>query len=130
MGSAPEFADICCDFDGVIHSYTSRWEGIDSIPNPPVTGAFEALYGYIEDELSIAIFSTRSASGEGIAAMKQWFAKWDKRGELLKHLKFPKSKPAAMVYLDDRGLRFNGVFPSTSSLRQYYKVWYMEADDG
>lgn len=34
---------LSIDFDGVIHSYTSRWKGVDVIPDMPVPGAFEAL---------------------------------------------------------------------------------------
>ena len=35
---------LCVDFDGVIHSYTSGWEGIDMIPDPPVEGAIKWLW--------------------------------------------------------------------------------------
>ncbi len=37
---------------------------------------------------------------------------------LLRRIKFPTEKPPAMVTIDDRGFRFEGVFPSPESLRE------------
>lgn len=34
---------ICIDFDGVLHSYTSGWQGEDVASDPPVPGAIEWL---------------------------------------------------------------------------------------
>jgi len=34
---------VCLDFDGVIHSYTSGWQGIESADDPPVPGAFDFI---------------------------------------------------------------------------------------
>jgi len=32
---------LLIDFDGVIHSYTSGWQGAGVISDPPVEGAFD-----------------------------------------------------------------------------------------
>ena len=34
---------LCLDFDGVVHSYKSGWQGVDAIPDPPTEGFFEWL---------------------------------------------------------------------------------------
>ena len=39
---------ICVDVDGVIHSYTSGWQGATVLADPPVPGAIEALHLYLD----------------------------------------------------------------------------------
>ena len=128
------FADICLDFDGVIHSYTSGWQkDATVIPDPPVEGAIDAIYQYLADGFSIAIYSARSNQDGGINAMRRWLRDHDTRvretprdqeAMPLDYLvKFPKSKPAAKIYIDDRGLRFEGVFPDSETIRKLFTTW-------
>ena len=135
------FADICIDFDGVLHSYKSGWQGVDIIPDPPVAGAIRTLYDYLESGLSLAIYSARSSQGDGIIAMQEWLGKHDRAYRykkrisprvpmLVARIAFPESKPAAKVYIDDakvyiddRGYRFEGVFPTPDELKKLYKTW-------
>jgi hypothetical protein len=124
---------LCLDFDGVIHSYTSGWKGIDVIPDPPVDGAIEFLYEAIE-HFNVCIYSTRSEALSGNEAMREWLAKWDAaywndhpnlarpRTALILNIDFPSSKPSAFVGLDDRVLTFNGTFPSIKTLKNF-KPW-------
>lgn len=63
---------ICIDFDGVIHSYTSGWQGNSTISDPPVPGAFEFLLTLIENNYLPCIYSSRSRSFFGRRAMKKW----------------------------------------------------------
>ena len=66
---------ICIDFDGVIHSYKSGWQGIDAIPDPPNKGAFEWLESLFDHpDLNPVIYSSRSKDPKGVDAMKDWFA--------------------------------------------------------
>ena len=37
---------IVFDFDGVIHSYTSGWRGLEVIPDPPVDGIREMIENF------------------------------------------------------------------------------------
>lgn len=125
------FCDICLDFDGVLHSYTSGWGGAAQIPDPPVDGAFEALRGYLAHNppLVLAIYSARSSQADGIQSMYSWIDHHDAairrpdQEPLVDSLLFPYHKPAAKVYLDDRGVRFNGKFPSADELIRSFRVW-------
>lgn len=63
---------ICIDFDGVLHSYESGWQGIAVIPDSPVKGAIEWLLELLRDGMQPAIYSSRSSSLRGRRAMKAW----------------------------------------------------------
>ena len=128
------FVDICMDFDGCLHRYDSGWQGADIIPDPAVDGAIISLYDYLNDGLTLAIHSARSAQLGGITAMQHWLHSKDlefrekvdmARGMpyLLEQIQFPMCKPAAKIYIDDRGYRFEGQYPTPSELRQLFTTW-------
>lgn len=94
---------IALDFDGVLHSYTSGWTG--PVPeDPPVDGA-QKFVEWLQDKYEVVLFSSRADTKAGIDGIKSW----------LKDHNFPAlevyhEKPAAEVYVDDRGFRFTGDF--------------------
>lgn len=111
---------ICLDFDGVCHSYTSGWQGAAVISDPPVEGLFEFLDAAAE-HFEIHIFSSRSHQDGGIEAMRAWFrhhyrTRYPAAEFSMPELEFPLTKPPAKVTLDDRGLLFNGIWPSVETL--------------
>lgn len=114
---AGERYTIAVDFDGVIHSYISPWVAPDVIPDEPVSGAIEWLNRII-NKFVVVIFTTRGQSPEGRSAVRLWLAKHGFTGsvEVTDH------KPPALVYLDDRGLRFSGTFPTADEIHQL-KPW-------
>lgn len=63
---------ILIDFDGVIHSYTSGWQGLTKIPDPPVDGALKFLVELYDQGYQPCIYSSRSKSWFGRRAMKKW----------------------------------------------------------
>lgn len=64
---------ICVDFDGVLHSYTSGWQGPRTIPDPPIPGALEWLLSLIKnDGVRPVIYSSRSKAWGGRRAMRRW----------------------------------------------------------
>lgn len=65
---------LSVDFDGVIHSYTSGWQGASKIPDMPVPGALEFLVEATH-YFKINIYSCRSNQFGGRRAMKRWFKK-------------------------------------------------------
>lgn len=106
---------IAVDFDGVIHSYTSPWVAPDVIPDPPVPGAIDWL-NEIDAKLTVVIFTTRGATLEGRSAVRNWL--WD-NGATLDEIRVTAEKPAALLYIDDRGYRFDGAnFPTVEEVHR------------
>lgn len=62
---------LCLDFDGVLHSYGSGWQGAITIPDPPVDGALQFVVTALP-HFQVAIFSSRSRYWGGRSAMKAW----------------------------------------------------------
>ena len=116
---------LCLDFDGVIHSYSSGWQGADNIEDPPVPGALQWMKQAVL-VFDVQIFSSRSNQEGGIAAMEHWLSYWEGRecgsADLLKEVSFPTEKPPAHVTLDDRAITFTGEWPYLSDLVQF-KPW-------
>ncbi len=127
---------ICLDFDGVIHRYDSGWEGADQISDLPVEGAIEGLHRLCDDpEIEVVIHSARSAQPGGITAMKEWLEYWEGVWREHNHIaltdgrwltercQFPKNKPAAIVYINDRGINFDGDWSQITTELKNYKPW-------
>lgn len=122
---------IALDFDGVIHSYKSGWQGARNIPDPPVEGAIEWINDFLfvhctlpdnvcammeEGDCELAIFSSRSRYFGGRRAVKKWLVKHGLDARLLEAIRFPLFKPASHVLLDDRAVTFTGQFPDPQEL--------------
>lgn len=113
---------LVLDFDGVLHSYRSGWQGATVISDPPVPGALEWLEQAVA-RFEIAILSSRSREKGGIEAMKGWLSACGLPDAVLSEILFPKSKPPAHVYIDDRGYRFEGTFPGLDEL-DAFEPWH------
>ena len=119
---------LCLDFDGVIHSYSSGWQGADMIPDPPVEGAIAFMLNAI-NHFDVVIFSSRSNQRGGLRAMQIWLRKhagavWyeSPAGPGLEEIRFVTEKPSAMVTLDDRAITFDGTWPTMELLKEF-KPW-------
>jgi hypothetical protein len=117
---------ICLDFDGVIHSYMQPWIDAITIPDPAVFGAFEFITQCLDDGYAVAVHSSRSHQLGGTAAMKEWFK--TSGFERVDELMFPQEKPPAIIYIDDRGYRFTGVWPDRHFL-ETFRPWNRSDDD-
>jgi hypothetical protein len=93
---------IAVDFDGVIHSYVSGWTGPVPV-DPPVLGARDAIATIRALGFEVHVFSCRALTTEGRDGIRGWLALHDIRVDLITG-----QKPHALLYLDDRGARFNG----------------------
>lgn len=93
---------VVFDFDGVIHSYKSPWQGADVIPDAPVFGIREAIAD-IRKLYNVVVVSSRCIVPEGMKAVKDYLAK--NRIEVDAVMA---EKPPAVVYVDDRAICFDG----------------------
>ena len=109
---------ICLDFDGVVHSYISGWQGATNIPDPPVEGAIEFMAAALREGYDVVIHSSRARYWGGISAMRQWLKQvsgmmwYDTMDVGIEMVRFVRWKPPAIVTIDDRAIRFTGKFPT------------------
>lgn len=109
---------IVFDFDGVIHSYTSGWQGIDVIPDPPVKGIAVLIQTLKDEGYDIVVSSTRCSDENGMRAMKEWLDRWHIPVE-----RFATGKIPAIAYVDDRAICFDGNVLSTYDKIVKFKTW-------
>ena len=112
---------VVFDFDGVIHSYTSGWQGIDNIPDPPVPGIEEALKEIHDAGYEVVIVSTRCSEALGLFAINTWL---EYHGLFQYVDKILKEKPPAIVYVDDRAICFDGKPENLLEQIKLFKPWY------
>lgn len=116
---------LCLDFDGVIHSYASGWQGATNIPDPPVPGALEFIKRALND-FTVAIYSSRSGQEGGIGAMQLYISdhciNQNLGGGWAQQIQWPTSKPSAFITIDDRALTFDGTWPAIETLKAF-KPW-------
>lgn len=119
---------LCLDFDGVLHSYESGWQGIDVVADGPTPGMAGFLADAIED-FEVCVVSSRSQEASGREAMQEALLGWltDECGmydgtTVFEQIRFPEHKPAAFLTIDDRALTFEGTFPRPADLLSF-KPW-------
>lgn len=142
---------ICVDFDGVLHSYVSGWRGVACIPDRPVPGAMQWLLEATE-RFDVFIYSARSSHWCGRRAMRRWLTEQmtrhlygrmtlgcndeehrraiadarDDASELVhQRLHWPTRKPPAWLTIDDRCIRFDGLFPAMDEI-DCFVPWYAQ----
>lgn len=125
---------LCVDFDGVIHSYVSGWQGPRCIPDSPVPGAIEWLsdligpgenvypFAHINQKFQVMIYSSRSRYWFARTAMKKWLIKHGLDKYQVELIGFPTEKPPAFLTIDDRAITFNGTFPTIEEMKEF-KPW-------
>jgi hypothetical protein len=115
---------IAIDFDGVLHSFKSGWQGHGKISDPPVEGAIEWLKMLIHsDKVVPSIYSARSWKLFGNRRMKKWLMKYGLTKKEVKRLKFWRRKPIDDFILDDRCEKFTGKFLSINEIVNF-ECWH------
>lgn len=110
---------VVFDFDGVIHSYKSGWQGPTIIPDEPVEGIKEAIAEIRAAGYEVVVVSTRCETNEGQNAIMKYL---QKHGIEFDNIR--KEKPPAIVYIDDRAICFDGKADSLLEKILRFQPWY------
>lgn len=104
LGEVEVKKTIVLDFDGVIHSYKTRWINERVIPDPPVDGVKEAI-AKLREKVRVVVKSVRCMiSDAGLEAVKAYLQKWDIVVDgVVKEI--PRN---ASALVDDRVITFKG----------------------
>ena len=106
---------VCVDVDGVVHAYSRGWSdgSLYDVAVPGFFGWAERVGG----RLRLVLYSSRSKTPEGIAAMRAWLEAEaaahygedrERAAATLARLDFAHEKPSAWLTIDDRAIRFDG----------------------
>lgn len=120
---------IAVDFHGVICDHPEGAAGLTSLDWPEVPGAVEWLRR-ISEKYRVVIVSARFGrpGGEGSHAVGMamtWLSQrgipteWMLPGERPPKILLTPSKPACVLWIDDRAWRFDGVFPSAEDIASF-----------
>lgn len=115
MGYKPT---VVFDLDGVIHSYVSGWQGVDVIPDPPVPLIQEEIERIRKAGYKVVVVSTRCVNPAGMDAVKNYL---DVNGIVVDEVLA--EKPPALVYIDDRAIRFDGDPRGLLEQIQQFRPW-------
>ena len=110
---------VVFDFDGVIHSYVSGWQGINQTPDPPVQGIKEAIDAIRIAGYEVVVVSTRCGYVDGRIAVTNYL-----RQHNIIVDRVESEKPPAIVYIDDRAICFEGDASTLLHQIQNFQPWY------
>ena len=109
---------VVFDFDGVIHSYTSGWQGASCIPDPPVSGIKEVIAELRAEGYEVVVVSARANTLLGDGAIRNYL-----RQHYITVDRVTSEKPPALVYVDDRAITFNGKTEGLVEQIKNFKPW-------
>lgn len=90
---------LCLDFDGVLHQYSSGWQGDDTVADGPMDGAVEACHALAEAGWKLYVLSSRT----NLHPIAAWLAEHG-----FPPMTLTRRKPIAVCYVDDRAVRYEG----------------------
>jgi hypothetical protein len=112
---------ICLDFDGVLHRYSQGWQG-ETVLEGPSDGARDFCLALQLAGYDLVIQSSRAKSFEGKTAIMKWLAEHSFPAMRVEH-----EKPIAVLYVDDRGYRFN---PEGGNTKDEFDLLLQRIGDG
>ncbi len=113
---------ICVDFNGVIYpdEHTTVEDIVNGVfPQGPIEGAFDFLIQLVDADYDVIIFSTLCGKRSRIQGINFWMNEHGLPVHIRKKLGFSNQKPPnTHLYIDDRGWRFEGTFPSVDEIEK------------
>lgn len=111
---------VLIDFDGVIHSYISGWvEGM--IPDDPIPGAIKWLRQLIiRPDIEPVIWTSRvHGRPDAPIQIRNWLYQHGLTPGEAEEITITSEKMAAHMIIDDRGFRYQGVFPTPEDILNF-----------
>ena len=114
---------VAIDFDGVVHGNSKGfYDG--TVYDPPIEGSVEAIKWFHSQGLDIVLFTAKVKPDRPLVDGKtgeeliwEWLAKY----EINSYIKeITCEKPRAIVYIDDRGIRFESW---SQTLKQFNEIY-------
>jgi len=112
----------CVDLDGTIASYKDGWQSEEHY-GEPIPGVQEALQRLKDNGWRIIIFTTRGDNKRTSAYLKKHNIPFDYINENPDQPPGTSDKLIADVYIDDRGIRFNGDWAKTIDEVLAFSPW-------
>lgn len=126
---------ICIDFDGVIHSYENGWQ--DGEIYGTATPGFFVWAMKAKNHFELIVYSSRSKTPEGIAAMQEAIGRWAQEDgctdpeNVVAWFDFSDVKPPAFLTIDDRAICFQGNWSALDPAELLeFRTWTERAPGG
>jgi hypothetical protein len=121
--SQDESKNVCIDFDGVIHdNYDGFGDG--TIYGPIIPGSSEAIKK-LAQKYDIIIFTAKAKSDRPLINGKtgaELVRKWLEKHNLAQYVKdITSEKPRALVYIDDKAIRFTDWESALNQFNDFYE---------
>ena len=111
---------VCLDFDGVIGVFPH------TEPESPVEGAIEGIQRLLDAGWYIEIYSGGSKHPKRYDEMRRLLNFWGNGivDDNPIQISFPKGKPTAKIYVDDRGMKFENWETLTPEALEAFRAWW------
>ena len=121
--SQDESKNVCIDFDGVIHdNYDGFGDG--TIYGPIIPGSSEAIKK-LAQKYDIIIFTAKAKSDRPLINSKtgaELVREWLEKHNLSQYVKdITSEKPRALVYIDDKAIRFTDWESALNQFNNFYE---------
>jgi len=114
---------VAIDFDGVVHRNSKGFHD-GTVYDPPMEGAIEAIKWFASQGLEIVLFTAKVKPDRPLVngmTGEELIWEWLAKHEISSYIKeITCEKPRAIVYIDDRGIRFESWEQTINQFNEIY----------